>query len=240
MRRRRHRAEDVAPFDHGGRHYAIYRTEDDRYFATDGLCTHEQIHLADGFVKGTIIECPKHNGRFDFTTGEAKGAPVCIDLKTYPVKVDGRPAAREAQLTATKLPAPGSPRRRGLPGADYGAGLARTGRRRKRDETVGVSGDRDRRRLGTGPRDGGSARRQGRAGRRVRPQSGGGGRGGQGDRRRGAGRRRRGRSVRERGDHEGRGGARGRARAGQLRRDRRRQARPRPRRAATPAPTSRR
>ena len=81
--------EDVIRFDHGDRSFAIYRTEDDRYFATDGLCTHEQVHLADGLVMGTIIECPKHNGRFDFTTGAAKGAPVCVALATYPVKVEG-------------------------------------------------------------------------------------------------------------------------------------------------------
>ncbi|HEY9346867.1 MAG TPA: MocE family 2Fe-2S type ferredoxin [Inquilinus sp.] len=80
--------EDVIRFDHGGRTFAIYRTEDDRYFATEGLCTHEQVHLADGLVMGTIIECPKHNGRFDFTTGAAKGAPVCVALATYPVKVE--------------------------------------------------------------------------------------------------------------------------------------------------------
>ena len=35
-----------------------------------------------------IIECPKHNGRFNYKTGEAMGAPVCINLKTYPVKVE--------------------------------------------------------------------------------------------------------------------------------------------------------
>jgi 3-phenylpropionate/trans-cinnamate dioxygenase ferredoxin subunit len=35
-----------------------------------------------------IIECPKHNGRFDYRTGEAKGAPVCINLRTYQVKVE--------------------------------------------------------------------------------------------------------------------------------------------------------
>jgi 3-phenylpropionate/trans-cinnamate dioxygenase ferredoxin subunit len=81
--------EDVIRFDHGGRTFAIYRTADDRFFATDGFCTHEQAHLAGGLVMGCIIECPKHNGRFDFTTGKAKGAPACIDLKTYAVKVDG-------------------------------------------------------------------------------------------------------------------------------------------------------
>jgi 3-phenylpropionate/trans-cinnamate dioxygenase ferredoxin component len=81
--------EDVIRFDHGVRTFAIYRTNDDRYFATDGLCTHEQVHLADGLVMGAIIECPKHNGRFDFRTGAAKGAPVCVNLATYPVKVEG-------------------------------------------------------------------------------------------------------------------------------------------------------
>ncbi len=81
--------DDVRPFDHDGKPYALYRTADDRYFATDGLCTHEYAELSDGFVQGTIIECPLHNGRFDFTTGEAKGAPACVDLQTYPVKVEG-------------------------------------------------------------------------------------------------------------------------------------------------------
>ena len=81
-------AEDVIRFDHGGRTFAIYRSADDVYYATDGLCTHEKVHLADGLVMDEIIECPKHNGRFDYTTGEAMGAPACINLKTYAVKVE--------------------------------------------------------------------------------------------------------------------------------------------------------
>ena len=81
--------EDVLRFDHGGRTFAIYRTSDGKFHATDGLCTHQNVHLAGGFVMDHLIECPKHNGRFDFTTGQAKGAPVCVDLKTYPTKVEG-------------------------------------------------------------------------------------------------------------------------------------------------------
>ena len=80
--------EDVVRFDHGGRTYAVYRLPGNRFYASDGLCTHERIHLSNGLVMGNIIECPKHNGRFDLTTGKAKGAPVCVDLKTYPVKVE--------------------------------------------------------------------------------------------------------------------------------------------------------
>ncbi|WP_414650144.1 MocE family 2Fe-2S type ferredoxin [Devosia sp.] len=80
--------EDVIRFDHQGKVFAIYRSPDDRFYATDGLCTHEQISLADGLVMDDIIECPKHNGRFNYKTGEAKGAPVCVNLRTYPVKLE--------------------------------------------------------------------------------------------------------------------------------------------------------
>ena len=81
--------EDVARFDYSERTFAIYRSPEDVYYATDGLCTHERVHLADGLVMNHIIECPKHNGRFDYRTGQAKGAPVCVNLRTYPVRIDG-------------------------------------------------------------------------------------------------------------------------------------------------------
>lgn len=81
--------EDLIRFDHEGRTFAIYRSPEEQFYATDGLCTHEQVHLADGLVMGHIIECPKHNGRFDYRTGEARGAPVCVNLRTYPVRVEG-------------------------------------------------------------------------------------------------------------------------------------------------------
>ena len=82
-------AEDVIRFDHGGRTFAIYRSPTDAYFCTDGLCTHEHAHLADGLVMDHVIECPKHNGRFDYRTGEATRVPACVDLRTYPVRLEG-------------------------------------------------------------------------------------------------------------------------------------------------------
>lgn len=80
--------EDVMRFDYGGRTFAIYRSVEDEYFATAGRCTHEGVHLAGGLVIGAIIECPKHNARFNFKTGQAMGAPACVNLKTFPVIVD--------------------------------------------------------------------------------------------------------------------------------------------------------
>ena len=72
--------EDVIPFEHDGQDYAIYRSPGDEYYATDGHCTHEQTLLCDGLVMGRVIECPKHNGRFDYVSGKALGAPVYPSL----------------------------------------------------------------------------------------------------------------------------------------------------------------
>ena len=107
--------EDLVRFDHGTKTFAIYRSHKDEYFCTDGLCTHEQVHLSDGLVMDYIIECPKHNGRFDYRTGEAKGAPVCVDLKTYPAELRGgrifvksrNQPFRESRIRANELPPPG-------------------------------------------------------------------------------------------------------------------------------------
>jgi nitrite reductase/ring-hydroxylating ferredoxin subunit len=42
-------------------------------------------------VIDNVIECPLHQGRFDVRSGKALSAPVCVDLKTYPVVIkDGR------------------------------------------------------------------------------------------------------------------------------------------------------
>ncbi|MCX6079413.1 MAG: NADH:ubiquinone reductase (Na(+)-transporting) subunit F [Chloroflexi bacterium] len=73
-------------FDYDKKTYAIYRAADSKFYSTDGLCTHGNAHLADGFVKGTIIECAKHNGRFDVRDGSPQRLPACLGLRTYPVR----------------------------------------------------------------------------------------------------------------------------------------------------------
>ncbi|GAB2177167.1 MocE family 2Fe-2S type ferredoxin [Dongia sp. agr-C8] len=80
--------EEVIRFDHGAKTFAIYRSPENEYFCTDGLCTHEKVHLSDGLVMDNVIECPKHNGQFDYKTGEALRVPACVDLWTYRTKVE--------------------------------------------------------------------------------------------------------------------------------------------------------
>ena len=81
--------EDLIRFDHGGKTYAIYRDPKGAFFATAGLCSHEQVHLSDGLVMGDRIECPKHNGQFNYKTGEAVRLPCVANIKTHPVRVVG-------------------------------------------------------------------------------------------------------------------------------------------------------
>lgn len=79
-------AGDVVRFDHGRKTFAIIRDAGGSLFATDGMCTHGNTHLADGLVVGGTIECPKHNGRFHLADGSPARAPICRGLATYPVE----------------------------------------------------------------------------------------------------------------------------------------------------------
>ena len=80
---------DVLRFEHGGHTYAIYRTQIGQLFASDGFCTHGRAQLADGFLQGTCIECPKHNGRFDIRDGSVRRPPPRRPLRTYEVREKG-------------------------------------------------------------------------------------------------------------------------------------------------------
>ena len=79
--------EDVIRFDHEDKTFCIYKLEDG-FYATDGICTHEAVHLEDGLVMDDEIECPMHKGAFNIKSGKAISPPACDDLKTYPVKVE--------------------------------------------------------------------------------------------------------------------------------------------------------
>lgn len=79
--------EDLIRFDYEDKTFCVYRLEDG-FYATDGICTHEDVHLEEGLVMDSEIECPMHQGIFDIKSGKAVSPPACDDLKTYPVKVE--------------------------------------------------------------------------------------------------------------------------------------------------------
>jgi nitrite reductase/ring-hydroxylating ferredoxin subunit len=70
--------------------YAVFSLNG-QFYVTQDQCTHGPGSLADGFVMGTEIECPFHQGRFDIRTGCATAAPCTEALRTWTVHaIDGR------------------------------------------------------------------------------------------------------------------------------------------------------
>ncbi|WP_047497217.1 NADH:ubiquinone reductase (Na(+)-transporting) subunit F [Terriglobus sp. TAA 43] len=74
---------DVVRFDHGRKTFAVCRDESGAVHVLDGICSHGNVHLSGGLVKGNILECPKHNGRFYLADGSPARTPVCRGVATY-------------------------------------------------------------------------------------------------------------------------------------------------------------
>jgi 3-phenylpropionate/trans-cinnamate dioxygenase ferredoxin component len=59
--------------------------------ATAAICPHHAAWLSQGQISGDAIDCPRHMGRFEITTGRQLRGPACPPLRTYDVRiVDGR------------------------------------------------------------------------------------------------------------------------------------------------------
>ncbi len=76
---------EIIRFDFQEKTYAIYHTKNGTLYATEGNCSHGNAHLADGVIINDLIECPKHNGRFNLEDGSPKRTPVCVGIHTYKV-----------------------------------------------------------------------------------------------------------------------------------------------------------
>jgi nitrite reductase/ring-hydroxylating ferredoxin subunit len=70
--------------------YAVFSVNG-QFYVTQDHCTHGPGSLAEGFVMGTEIECPFHQGRFDICTGRPTAAPCTEALRTWTAHViDGQ------------------------------------------------------------------------------------------------------------------------------------------------------
>lgn len=78
------------PLNTGNGVIALFRTHDDRIFATANKCPHRGGPLAQGMIYGQRVQCAMHGWNVDLASGQAVAPDQgCVD--TYPVKVeDGR------------------------------------------------------------------------------------------------------------------------------------------------------
>jgi len=89
------RAEEIAPgkfirVEVKQRPYIIARVED-RYYAVEDNCSHEDYPLSYGCLDGLRIKCSLHGSRFSLETGEPEDEPADEPIRTFRLEVaDGR------------------------------------------------------------------------------------------------------------------------------------------------------
>lgn len=54
--------------------------------AVEDRCSHQEAYLSDGFVEGTLVECPLHASCFDLSTGQPTGPPATRPVRTFEVR----------------------------------------------------------------------------------------------------------------------------------------------------------
>jgi 3-phenylpropionate/trans-cinnamate dioxygenase ferredoxin component len=69
----------------------IVRDGGGAWFAVAPECSHANLPLAGGRVRGSAILCPHHGARFDLRSGRALGPPAWTGIASWPAReADGR------------------------------------------------------------------------------------------------------------------------------------------------------
>jgi nitrite reductase/ring-hydroxylating ferredoxin subunit len=74
----------------GDTRIALFRAND-RYYAIEALCRHQDGSLAPGKLEGEVVECPLHFWHYNIRTGHLLDYLDGVRLNTYEVRViDGQ------------------------------------------------------------------------------------------------------------------------------------------------------
>ncbi|MBI2984912.1 MAG: non-heme iron oxygenase ferredoxin subunit [Candidatus Kerfeldbacteria bacterium] len=72
-----------------GKQLALFRLGNE-VFALDNRCNHAAGPLCEGFVEGSVVECPLHGSRFNVQTGAVLRGPALDPQPVYQVRVQGQ------------------------------------------------------------------------------------------------------------------------------------------------------
>jgi len=61
---------------------------DDKFYAIDGICSHDEEELAEGSLDGFELTCPRHGGKYDIRDGNPLTLPVYQEINSYPVQTN--------------------------------------------------------------------------------------------------------------------------------------------------------
>ena len=78
---------DIFSADIAGHRIMVVRI-DDRLYAADRTCTHEDADLSCGFISSEGVRCPLHLSVFDMTSGMPQNPPAHDPITTYNIKIE--------------------------------------------------------------------------------------------------------------------------------------------------------
>jgi 3-phenylpropionate/trans-cinnamate dioxygenase ferredoxin subunit len=58
-------------------------------FAIEDQCTHDGSSMANGYLDGDQIICPRHGARFCVRSGAVKAPPAYEAVQIFPVRING-------------------------------------------------------------------------------------------------------------------------------------------------------
>lgn len=69
---------------------ALYHTQNDEWYATSDICTHDNCNLSweGGKLEGYEAECDCHGSKFDVRSGAVLLPPALEPLKTYKLTIE--------------------------------------------------------------------------------------------------------------------------------------------------------
>ncbi len=70
-------------------HPIVLTSVEGEIFAVADRCSHEDVPLSLGCIRGDTIKCSYHGSRFSLRTGEPMDEPADTPIVVYPVKVEG-------------------------------------------------------------------------------------------------------------------------------------------------------
>ena len=74
------------PLHHDGVDVVLIRCEEG-VFALEDVCSHAEVALSEGEVRGCHIECWMHGSAFDVRTGLPDSPPASRPVRTFPVSI---------------------------------------------------------------------------------------------------------------------------------------------------------
>ena len=70
-----------------GKNVAIFKESDGTFFAMEVTCKHQGADLTEGKLEGNILTCPRHQWRYDISTGECLTNPTTLPLRRHALEI---------------------------------------------------------------------------------------------------------------------------------------------------------